>query len=571
MSSYARTALVFALGLALFLFAPAALADGKTEQAATGLQKKAMDDYLTTDFKKAQDKLEKAIGTCGDNKCGPGLRARLQRDLGVVLIGGQLDKEKGIQSFVNALKIDPGINLDPDIKTKDLEASFNEAKKRAAGGAPSAPDEQPKPKKPAANTSQPEGDFAHSPTTEQQVRTSIPVYAEYNGETPLVRVIARYKGFGMADWRNVELKKMGENGWGGLIPCADVQQGVTQYFLTGFDSNNDPVAQGGDRNNPYKTQVTNDKPEEAPRLPGSSPPTQCQDTGDCPPNFPGCKKSAKPAVSEDREPTGKEGGEFCEEDAECKSNRCDSSKCADYEGSNAKAPRFWVGLSGALDYAFVPSVEDACKLNSDTALPLNDKNYYCVDGGADYPTRDPATGRAANDAIVTSANRGSDKVAGGGALGNIRILISADYSLSGNFQLGARLGLILNNYPGAAAGEDAKRFAVPIHFELRGTYVFGKDALFKKGFAPYVFAGAGAAQFETKVSVKTVEIREGNRTDKNPDAWHIAGPGFFSVGGGGRFAVKQNFALTFGVRGNLAFLNAFAPSIGPEIGGAIGF
>jgi len=576
MYSKARSALLLALGLALFLFAPAALADAKTEQAASSLQKKAMDDYLTTDFKKAEDKLEKAIGQCAENKCGPGLRARLKRDLGVILIGGQIDKEKGINSFVDALKIDPGINLDPDIKTKDLDAAFTEAKKRAAGGTAS-PSDEPKPKKKpvAGDSSQPEGDFQHAPVLQQQIRTPIPVYAEYNGETTLTRVIARYKGFGMADWKNVELKKTGEKGWGGLIPCGDVQQGVTQYFLTGFDTNNDPVAQGGDRNNPYKTQVSNDKPDESPRLPGSSPQAQCQDTGDCPPNFPGCKKGAKPAVSEEgKDPTGKEGGEFCEEDAECKSKSCESSKCTEYEGGggSSKAPRFWVGLSGVLDYTFVPSVEDACKLNSGTALPLNGENYYCVDGGKDYPSRDPATGRAANDAIVSSANRGSDKVSGGGALGNIRILLSADYSLTGNLQIGARLGLVINNYPGAAAAEDGKRYSLPLHAELRVTYVVGKDPLFKKGFAPYFFAGAGAAQFETKVAVQTIEARAGSpAVKKSVEAWHIAGPGFVSLGGGGRFAIKPNFAIMFGLRGNIAFLNGFAPSVGPEIGGMIGF
>ena len=32
------------------------------------------------------------------------------------------------------------------------------------------------------------------------------------------------------------------------------------------------------------------------------------------------------------EPTGKDGGEFCEEDADCKSDKCEDAKCTDYEG-----------------------------------------------------------------------------------------------------------------------------------------------------------------------------------------------------------------------------------------------
>lgn len=566
-----RSALLFALGLALFLFAPAALADAKTEAAATGLQKKAMDDYIATDFAKAQDKLNKAIAQCGDGKCSPGVRAKLMRDLGVVQIGGAIDKEKGIGNFVEALKIDPGLALDPDIRTKDLDAAFAEAKKRATGGG----DEQPKPKKkPVATGDEPGGDFAHMPAQQQQVRTAIPVYTEYNGDQQLARVVARYKSFGMADWKNADLKKMGEKGWGGLIPCADVQQGVVQYFLTGYDSNNDPVANGGDRNNSFKVQVTQDRPDDPPHLPQQAPPAQCQDTGDCPPDFPGCKKPKKP-VMDDTEPKGKDGGEVCEEDAECKSKSCSSGKCTEPEegGSEKKGsgPRFWVGLTGSLDWNFIPSVEDACKLKND-AYPVNDQNYYCVTkDGSDYPTRDPATGKAANDAIVASANRGSDKVAGGGALGNIRIMATADYALTGNMLIGARIGLVLNTYPGEAAAQDGKRFSAPVHLELRFTYVFGKDPIWHKGFAPYAQIGAGVAPYETKVEVQTIEAQNGAAQKHQVDAWHIAGPGFVGIGGGLRFAPIPKFALMLGLRANFAFLNAFVPSVGPELGGAIGF
>jgi hypothetical protein len=308
------------LAVAIFLSPHGAFAqNAKLEAGAKALQKKAMDeDYLATEFAKGQEKLEKAIALCAD-KCSPAVRAQLRRDLGVVQIGGQLDKEKGIAHFVEAIKLDPATALDPDLRTKDLDAAFAEAKKRAGGGAAAAV--------PAAASAagQPAGDFVHEPATEQQIRTAIPVYVEYGGEEQLVKVIARYKGFGMTEWKTAELKKMGEKGWGSVLPCADVQQGVTQYYIQGFNAANDPVAVGGDRNNPYKVKVTREKVAEAPHLPGQPAPTQCADTGDCPPNFPGCKKAAVGPVAEQPEPAGKDGGEFCEEDSECKSKECKSS------------------------------------------------------------------------------------------------------------------------------------------------------------------------------------------------------------------------------------------------------
>ena len=580
-------ALSLGFAVALAAVAPPASAQNKVEAAAKGLQKKAMEeDYLMTEFAKASEKLDKAIAQCGTDKCGAPLRALLRRDLGVVQIVGAIDRDKGVANFVEALKLDPKVQLDPDLRTKELDAAFAEAKKKAGSGGGAAPPAGGGAAAPAGGGEQPAGDFVHEAVAEQQIRTAIPIYAEYGGEEQLVRVVARYKGFGMTEWKTVELKKMGEKGWGAVLACGDVQQGTTQYYLQGFNANNDPVATSGDRNNPYKVKVTREKVAEPPHLPGQPPPSQCADTGDCPPNFPGCKKAGGGEVSK-QEVKGKDGGEFCEEDSECRSGTCKDSKCTEPEGPS-KAPKIWVGLHGAFDFAFVPSSNDVCKLNppSDPAnplLPTNDKNYYCVaNDGSDYPYRPSGGGdsnarRTENDNLVAGV---SDKVAGGSAFGNVRIMASIDYAATPNLLVGGRLGFVLNKYSAEAAGIDGKTFA-PIHLELRGTWVFGQDPLAKKGFAPYVFGGAGVAPFEAAVKVSVVEKttpRPGSTCPANTDrhcqdvdAWNLAGPGFFTLGGGGRYAFTPRAALMGGLRFNVAFGNATTPSIGPELGVVFGF
>ena len=577
-------ALISGLALALVLATlPASAQNAKVEATAKALQKKAMDDdYLATEFAKAADKLDKAIAACGADKCGAPLRAQLHRDLGVVQVGGQLDKEKGINNFVAGLKIDPALALDPDLRTKDLDAAFAEAKKRAAGGGGGTPAG-------GGTGGQPAGDFVHEPVAEQQIRVSIPVYAEYSGEEQLVKVIARYKGFGMTDWKTVELRKMGEKGWAQVLPCADVQQGTTQYYLQGFNAANDPVAVGGDRNNPYKVKITRDKIADPPHLPGLPPPTPCADTGDCPPNFPGCKK-AGPVIGP-VEPTGKDGGEFCEEDTECKSKECKASKCTDFEGGDKKVRKMWVGLSVGFDYVLVPSADNVCKLtpatvsptNPSPLTPINAENYYCTTGGGqDYPFR-PQNAVEGGTSIGKEHDRlqinQSDKVTGGGAFGNVRIMATFDYALNMNILLGARFGFVANTYPGNAAGQDGKSFP-PIHLELRGTYLIGQDALTKK-LAPFVMVGGGISTFETAVTVLVVEGPDAQapagspanigKTQKDVTAWHLAGPAFMTFGGGVRLALSERMALMLGVRVNLAFGNSFAPSAGPDLGFVFGF
>lgn len=550
-----------------------AFAQGKAEAAAKALQKKAMEeDYLGTDFTKAQDKLEKALAQCGTSQCSPAVRAALHRDLGVVQIGGEIDKDKGAQHFAEALKIDPSIQLDPDVKTKALEAAFEAAKKQGQGGASAAPSTDA--------SGEPSGDFDHTPVASQQVRTPVPIYVEYPGEENLVKVVARYKGFGMTDWKSIDLKKMGESGWGGQIPCADVElEGVAQYYLQGFNADNDPVATSGDRNNPFKVALTREKPDQAPSLPGQSPPTQCAGSGDCPPDFPGCKAKKKKGKASSEESSGKDGGEFCEEDNECKSGLCDNGQCAeDDEESSGPTRKVWIGVFGAFDYSFIPSAENVCKLSptSEGQLPLNDSNYYCVDtGGNDYPFRRAPSATNPrdyeNDALQPTATDGYDKVSGGGAFGNVRLMVSLDYALSNNWLIGARLGYVLNTYPGQAGGDDGKTFP-PIHLEARGTYLFGKDALTKK-FAPYGFLGGGVATFDTKIPVTVSELDPATSriVRKQVNAWNVAGPGFVALGGGVRIGFAERFAFMGGLRFNVAFGNAAAPSIGPEVGLLYGF
>jgi hypothetical protein len=396
----------------------------------------------------------------------------------------------------------------------------------------------------------------------QLVRTPVPIYAEYGGTEALVKVIARYKGFGMTEWKSVELKKM-EKGWGGAVPCLDVIQGDLQYYLQGFNEQNDPVATGGDRNHPYKVPIKRDKIEgEAPHLPGQAPLQQCPDTGDCPPDFPGCHGGT--------ESKGKPEGESCEEDSACESKQCKQGVCTAPEvPGKGKLRRLWIGLSASLEFTLVGSADDVCKLDKTTATPINSGGYYCMDGGADYPDRNDKAGTQNNNIEAPSK---ADKVAGGGAFGNVRILISLEYALNPNFLLGFRGGLILNAYPGTAAQNDGKFSALgPIHLEGRATYLIGKDALMKAGVAPYIMGALGYAQYTAKVGVS---VRENpSPTNKQVDAWAVGGPFFVSLGGGIRYAFSPRAAFLFGPRVNFALGNGLGtfPSAALEAGMQFGF
>jgi hypothetical protein len=128
--------------------------------------------------------------------------------------------------------------------------------------------------KPAPSGAQAPGDFAHTPAAEQAARTPVPVYVEYTGGEKVARVIVKYKGAQMEDWRRLDLKRLG-SGWGGLIPCGDVVQGPMRYWVQAFDQGGDAVATAGDPKDPFVVQVQEEIAGDAPHLPGLRAPRQC--------------------------------------------------------------------------------------------------------------------------------------------------------------------------------------------------------------------------------------------------------------------------------------------------------
>lgn len=115
-------------------------------------------DYLGTQFKDAEQKLQQALKACGKSGCSAAVRAQVHMDLAIVYIAGLKKKDKGNKEMQAAIAADPSVQLSPDFTTPELEKAYAAAggvqQEGAAASAPS--DEEEDEPKPTAPTTEPE-------------------------------------------------------------------------------------------------------------------------------------------------------------------------------------------------------------------------------------------------------------------------------------------------------------------------------------------------------------------------------------------------------------------------------
>ncbi|MEI9940063.1 MAG: hypothetical protein WDO69_22815 [Pseudomonadota bacterium] len=115
------------LVLALTLAAPSTALAAAKDKSARALQQEAMQtDYAETNFKKAEQKLKKAIAQCGASGCSSQVVGELHRDLATVYIAGMKQGAKGKAELKQALHANPDLELDDDFATPELRKAFKE-------------------------------------------------------------------------------------------------------------------------------------------------------------------------------------------------------------------------------------------------------------------------------------------------------------------------------------------------------------------------------------------------------------------------------------------------------------
>jgi hypothetical protein len=508
-----RAALASLVLACAFLMPRAAHAlDRRTEAAAKQAIVQAAKDHAASDDDGALLRLRRALRSCGSSRCTTPTRAALLRDTGVIEFA-RGDRTKATTSFGEALDLAEDLPWNAAYDNADVLAEWAAVKDERA----------------ALHETPPEGDFEHVPESEQAVNTPLPIYAEINAPG-VARVVVKYRMAGETELKRKNLRRFG-GGWGGTIPCADVKRGLLRYFIQAFDADGTPIGNSGDVHHLYFVPIRWALVGEPPHLPGSAPPETCGPGGH--------PEEEAPAESTSAPAGGVVAGRYV---------------------------HLWIGFAGSVDVTTVPSASDVCALNA-SGTPVS-SGFYCTNpDGSDFPTRTTPTTSGTARVPVPGRSGVSE---GGIVTGDVRLLVTIDYAVNPNFLTGARFGYVDQSYPGAAAGNDGHGATIPIHLELRETYLFGNAPLARSGFAPYAFFSAGYAKADT--SQISAEEEVGVTGQRPVVVWKLGGPYFVAAGVGARYAFSPRVAFLTGIKAALPFgSGGILPSVAPELELQYGF
>lgn len=347
----------FLVALALTLCGALAVATPVHAQRALqqvlDLNRQAMEAYTNLEVEQAMTLLNQAREVAQRGRVTGAPLARTLMNLGVVSIGGMGDNGRGLDYFVQALRADPNVQLDPLTSTPDIQTTFALARARAGAGG-GAQIETP-PDTSGGGTGAAPGNLTHQPIPEQLTQTAVPVFVEVPGRP--AHVYLYYRGHGMREFSRVEMQRMA-GGYGYEIPCTDVFEPEVSYYIVVFGSDGSPLGFSGSQSAPITVPIVSSRTQPAPALPGRAPPDQCVEA-ECPPGMEHCQRGGGGGggLPGDGE---RQLGESCMSDQQCASGNCEDDLCADGGGGGgapgtgmAAAPRFFIRVGGGMGLSYV--------------------------------------------------------------------------------------------------------------------------------------------------------------------------------------------------------------------------
>jgi hypothetical protein len=258
---------------------PAHAQDPAVLQQVTELNKKAVEAYENLDMDEAAKFLQQALQVCAKEGLNTHkAKARTHIHLGIVMVAGLKQRERGIQQFRRALEIDPTIRPTKSLVNPEIQAAFDEAAKDMGIGAaapeppkPAAPAEAPKPPaaEPAAAPAAavPEGSaprgvkgISHTPVAEARPGTTITIKAAVEGSLGQDKIILAYRPDGATDFLARDMEKDSRGWYVARIPQPATLGSVVSYYIEARNRTGTALGSNGTAAEPHVISLSPDAP-----------------------------------------------------------------------------------------------------------------------------------------------------------------------------------------------------------------------------------------------------------------------------------------------------------------------
>jgi hypothetical protein len=274
----ARTAIRRAAFLLLVMTigaTPAAHAqDPAILQQVTDLNKKAVEAYENLEMEEAAKFLREALQVCAKEGLGSHkAKARTHIHLGIVMVAGLKQRDRGIQQFKRALEIDPTIKPTKSLVNPEIQAAFDEAAKDMGGAAPATPApapvvEAPKPPPPPEPTPAAPAEAAaprvkgiqHTPVAEARPETTITIKAAIEAGLGHDKIILAYRPEGATDFLARDMEKDSRGWYVARIPLPATRGSVVSYYIEARTRTGVALGNNGTANEPHVISLSPDAP-----------------------------------------------------------------------------------------------------------------------------------------------------------------------------------------------------------------------------------------------------------------------------------------------------------------------
>jgi hypothetical protein len=223
-------------------------------QKAVELNKQALAAFANLDVEEASALLKQALEVCSAQQLEQHpVAARTHIHLGVVYVAGLKLRDKSIEEFKKALRIDPNIKITKSMINPEVQSAFQEALMEISeGGAPATPAAPPAHPTPPDETQEAGSAMVHTPLTEGASGQPIAIRVQVPVSLGAERVVLSYRPSGATEYLKHELDPVESSDWyQGQIPAEATGSESVAYCILAQNAQGQPVAQSGTEAEPH--------------------------------------------------------------------------------------------------------------------------------------------------------------------------------------------------------------------------------------------------------------------------------------------------------------------------------